>query len=55
MKAPTLTKKQAGGSLSKEMLSTIVPFLGLIFIIVFFQITTGGKLLSANNLKTFSN
>lgn len=55
MKAPTLTKNQEGGSLSKEMLSTIVPFLGLIFIIVFFQITTGGKLLSANNLKTFSN
>ena len=55
MKALTLTKNREGGSRSKELLGIIVPFLGLIFIIVFFQLTTGGKLLSSNNLKTFSN
>lgn len=40
---------------SAKTIKGIVPFLGLIFIIVFFQITSGGKLLSPSNLKTFSN
>ena len=53
MKVPTLEKNGTGG-MSKAVVRSIVPFLGLIFIVVFFQITTGGKFLSADNLKTFS-
>lgn len=55
MKSAALAKEKAGFKLSGKAFKSIFPFLGLIFIIVFFQITTGGKLLSSNNLKTFSN
>lgn len=54
MKASTLENSRSGG-MSKAAVRSIIPFLGLIFIVVFFQITTGGKFLSADNLKTFSN
>lgn len=36
-------------------LKTIVPFLGLVFVCIFFQVVSGGKLLSGDNLKTFAN
>lgn len=55
MNSTTLKKEQSGFKLSAKTVKSIVPFLGLIFIIVFFQVTTGGKLLSAANMKTFSN
>lgn len=55
MKSSTLEQSKAGIKLSAKTVKGIIPFLGLIFIIVFFQITTGGKLLSSTNLKTFSN
>lgn len=55
MNPTTLAKEKGGLKLSAKTVKNIVPFLGLIFIVVFFQLTTGGKLLSANNLKTFSN
>lgn len=41
--------------LAQESVKAVVPFLGLIFICVFFQFVSGGKLLSAANLKTFAN
>ncbi len=55
MNSTTLKKEQSGFKLSAKTVKSIVPFLGLIFIIVFFQVTTGGRLLSARNLKTFAN
>lgn len=54
MKLPTLEKARFGDT-PKVAARSIASFLGLIFIIVFFQITTGGRLLSARNLQTFSN
>lgn len=48
-------KETLGENSSGKLLKNLIPFLGLLFIIVFFQLTTGGKLLSAKNLKTFSN
>lgn len=51
----TQEKSKAGFQLSAKTVKNIVPFLGLIFIIIFFQATTGGRLLSARNLKTFAN
>lgn len=54
MKLLTIEKNRSGG-MSKAAVRSIIPFLGLIFIIVFFQITTGGRLLSPSNMKTFSN
>ena len=41
--------------LVKGTAKAVVPFLGLLFICVFFQIVSGGKLLSSANLKTFAN
>jgi ribose transport system permease protein len=54
MKCPTLEKSRLGGT-SKVAVRSMVSFLGLIFIVAFFQVTTGGRLLSAKNLQTFSN
>ena len=48
-------KSKTGFKLSAKTVRSVVPFLGLIFIIVFFQIISGGKLLSQANLKTFAN
>ena len=41
--------------LKKINIGEIVPFLGLLFVIIVFQITSGGKLLSISNLKSFPN
>lgn len=38
-----------------KFIRSLVPFIGLVFIIVFFQLTTGGKLLTVRNLKTVFN
>lgn len=38
-----------------DLLRQFLPFLGLVGVCVFFQIGTGGKLLSPSNLKAFSN
>ena len=38
-----------------KLVRSLVPFAGLIFIIVFFQVTTGGKLLTTKNLQTILN
>ncbi len=38
-----------------NIIHSLVPFIGLIFIIAFFQITTDGKLLMPENLKTVFN
>lgn len=47
---------QKGGlRLAQGTLKAVVPFLGLLFICAFFQIVSGGKLLSSANLKTFAN
>lgn len=51
----TQEKSKTGFQLSAKTVRSVVPFLGLIFIIVFFQIISGGKLLSQANLKTFAN
>lgn len=48
-------KSKVNFRLSAKTIKNVVPFLGLIFIIVFFQVTTSGRLLSARNLKTFAN
>ncbi len=49
-------KSEKGGfKLNSDNLKKLIPFLGLILVIVFFQITSGGKLLSGPNLKTFAN
>lgn len=40
---------------AKGTVKAVVPFLGLLFIVVFFQLISGGKLLSSANLKTFAN
>lgn len=55
MKSVALEKNQSGFRLSAKTAKSIIPFLGLIFIIVFFQIISGGKLLSQANLRTFAN
>ncbi|NLM19292.1 MAG: ABC transporter permease [Clostridiaceae bacterium] len=39
----------------KERLSSIVPYVGLLFIVLFFQIVTKGQLLKPNNLRTVFN
>lgn len=41
--------------LKKLNISELVPFLGLVLVIVVFQIITKGKLLSASNLRSFPN
>ena len=41
--------------LKKLNVSEVVPFLGLVFVIIVFQIITKGKLLSASNLRSFPN
>lgn len=38
-----------------KLIRSLVPFVGLIFIIIFFQITTNGRLLMVKNLKTVLN
>ena len=38
-----------------KLVRSLVPFVGLIFIVVFFQITTSGRLLTVNNLRTVLN
>lgn len=43
------------GEQSKTAIREAVPFLGLIVISLFFQVITGGKLISHGNLKAFSN
>ncbi len=40
---------------AKDSIRGLVPFLGLIVVCIFFQIATGGSLISAANFKTFSN
>ena len=40
---------------SSNVWQQAVPFLGLILVIIFFQIATKGKLLSPSNYKAFSN
>ncbi len=47
--------EKSGLRLAQDSVKTVIPFLGLILIIVFFQVVSGGKLLSASNLKTFAN
>lgn len=54
MKLPTLEKSRSGG-MSKAAIRSIIPFLGLIFIVIFFQIASKGRLLSSSNMKTFAN
>lgn len=48
------SEKNALGSV-KKILPLIVPYFGLIFVIVLFSILTKGRLLSANNLKIVFN
>lgn len=38
-----------------RLIRSIIPFIGLVFIIIFFQIATGGKLLTIKNLRTIFN
>ena len=47
--------EKSGLRLARGTVKAVVPFLGLLFIIAFFQIISGGKLLSSANLKTFAN
>ena len=46
-------RNQSSSALS--ILRESVPFLGLVIVCIFFQISTNGKLLSASNIKAFSN
>lgn len=38
-----------------KLVRSLIPFVGLVFIILFFQISTGGRLLTSNNLRTVLN
>ena len=42
-------------SRTDAIIRDLIPFLGLVIVCVFFQITTKGRLISASNLKAFSN
>lgn len=57
MSLPNVTSKteKGGLQLAAGSLKAVVPFLGLLFICAFFQVISGGKLLSSANLKTFAN
>lgn len=51
----TARAEKDGLRMARDTFKAVVPFLGLLFICVFFQIVSGGKLLSPANLKTFAN
>ncbi|MFA6857346.1 MAG: ABC transporter permease [Treponema sp.] len=39
----------------RRTLQSLFPFIGLLFIIIFFQVTTGGRMLTSRNLRTIFN
>jgi ribose transport system permease protein len=43
------------GKLNIEKVKQFIPFLGLIVVVIFFQITSGGRLIKAANLSIFTN
>ena len=55
MNAQIEKSEKNGLSGVKKILPLIVPYLGLIFVVVLFSILTNGRLLSANNLKIVFN
>lgn len=50
-----IAKERGISDLNWKQLKLLIPFLGLLAVILFFQIISGGKLLSLSNLKTVLN
>ncbi len=50
-----MSEEKKNSLLSRFNMNEVIPFLGLVLVIVVFQIATHGKLLSASNLRSFSN
>lgn len=56
--APAKKPDQNGGAAASALLDKLkpfIPFLGLILVVLFFQIATGGKLIAMSNLSVFIN
>ena len=50
-----MSEEKKNSLLSRFNMNEVIPFLGLVLVVAVFQIVSHGKLLSASNLRSFSN